>query len=166
MPLFPTAFVNTFNTQVDRWILLAFIGLSGVGIFGAAAKIGMAIKLFTNIFQRAWMPYAMTQIKAPLEERNRFYRSVLKYYAGGFAIVGLSVTAISSELFRVMVPEEFYSGYVVMPWVLGAAILHVSASITGLGVSISEKTHLYSIAAWSGLLIHSVNMRLHYRMTA
>ena len=41
-----------------------------------------------------------------------------------------------------------------MPWIVGAAILHTSGSITVFGALIQEKTIANTIAAWSGAIVN------------
>jgi O-antigen/teichoic acid export membrane protein len=154
LPILPALLVNWINAQTDRLILLTFLGLSSVGIFGAAARIAVLIRLFSTVFQKSWTPYAMLLIKIPVTERNNFYRRALNYYAGSFACLGLALTAISPEIFAILVSEEYRSGYIIIPWIVGATILHVAGSMTGLGVLIGEKTYANSVAAWSGAILN------------
>jgi len=42
----------------------------------------------------------------------------------------------------------------VIPWLIGAAVLHASAEITNLGILISKRTSTDSVAAWSGATIN------------
>jgi O-antigen/teichoic acid export membrane protein len=154
LPTVPAVLVTWINRQTDRLVLLAFIGLGGVGIFGAAARVGALVSLLTAVFTQAWVPYRMVLINAPADERDDFYRRILRYYAGFFACLGLLLTAISPEVFRILVPVEYYRGYVVIPWILGAIILHASGPITTMGILISEKTYASSIAAWCGALLN------------
>jgi len=144
----PSVLVTWINSQTDRIILFTYLGLSGVGIFGAASKLALAIKLPTSIFQQAWSPHAMSVLH--LSDRGNFYRRAMNYFAGAFACLGLILTAASPELLSILVPEEYYQGIAVVPWVIGATILHASGSLTSLGVQVSEKSYAASIAAWIG----------------
>ncbi|MFC1936377.1 lipopolysaccharide biosynthesis protein [Chloroflexota bacterium] len=156
LPTLPGIMVGWVNNQVDRLILLAFLGLDSVGIFGVAARLGSSIKLLTTIFRRAWIPYRMLFISSPPEERNPFYRSVLNYYTGLIFTLALGIISISPEIFQLLFPPEYYDGYVIMPWFIGSIILHDAGSITGLGILISEKTYASSIASWSGAILNVI----------
>jgi O-antigen/teichoic acid export membrane protein len=154
LPIIPAVMVTWINRHTDRLVLLAFLGLSGVGIFGAAARIGAVFNFLTTVFRQGWIPYRMFLIKAPEEERNRFYRLVLRYYACGFSSLALIFTAISPEILRILVPAEYHKAYVVIPWIVGATILHASGPITTMGILISERTYAASIAAWGGAVLN------------
>jgi O-antigen/teichoic acid export membrane protein len=128
--------------------------LSGVGIFGVAVRIGAVFNFLLTVFRQGWIPYRMFLINAPKVERDRFYRLVLSYYACGFLSLGLFFTAISPEILRVLVPVEYQQAYVIIPWIVGATILHASGTITTMGILISEKTYAASIAAWGGAVLN------------
>jgi O-antigen/teichoic acid export membrane protein len=153
--MLPAVLVTWINRQADRIVLLTILGLSGVGIFGVASQISSMVQLPASIFNKAWTPYAMSLLgDTKVEERNLFYRRMLNYYAAFFTSFGLALTAISFELFRFLIDTEFRQGYVIIPWIVGAAILHGSGNIINLGVLISEKTYANSLAAWSGALLN------------
>ena len=156
VPLLPAVLVTYVNRSADRFLLLAFMGLQGVSVFAAAARISLLVNVITVIFRQAWSPYAMSMIHANRDERNAFYRRGLSYYAGVFACLGLGLTAIGPEVLAIVVPSEYHHGYVVLPWLVGAAILHASGNITNLGVLISGHTGMSSVAAWMGGLTNIV----------
>lgn len=152
LPQLPSLLSVWVNQQADRLILLAFVGLSGVALFGAAGRIAVVVTFLMSIFQLAWTPQAMIIIKEG--ERDDVYRRTFKYYAGGFAVLGLALTAISPEVFRLILPAEYHRAYVVIPWVIGAAVLHDTSMFTRLGMLVSEKTAGISIASWIAVALN------------
>jgi O-antigen/teichoic acid export membrane protein len=154
LPLLPGVLVGHVNRTADRFLLLMFLGIGGVSIFAVSARISFAVQVLATIFRQAWSPHAMRMIDSPAEERNDFYRRTLGYYAGALSLVGLAVTAGAPEILAVLVPPEYAAGYRVIPWLIGAAVLHASAEITNLGILISKRTSTDSVAAWSGATIN------------
>lgn len=153
LPLLPAVIVTFVNAYADRIILLAFLGLGAVGIFGAAAKLAAVAGLVVEIFRNAWAPLALSVIDKP-EVRDAFYKQVMRYYAGGLAILALILATFSRELLGILVPAEYVAGYVVVPWLIGAIILNGSGSLTNLGMLLSKRTHGNSIAASTGALVN------------
>lgn len=131
-PLLPGQAVLWINQQTDRLLLLAFVGLSGVGIFGVSARIVTGVQFLLLVFRQAWQPHAMRLLDDP--DRSEVYRRMLAYFGGSFAVLCLWLSALGPELFAVVVPSEFRGSYVVLPWLLGAAVLHHSANLTNLGL--------------------------------
>lgn len=149
IPMFPAVAMTWVNSQADRIILLALLGLGVVGIFGAAAKVALIIGLVVSVFQQAWTPLAISHINNESGDYG-FYRRALNYYAVTMTTIALVLAAFSKELLALLVPEEYQGAYVVIPWLIGARILQGSGSITNLGMLISKRTFGNSIAAWIG----------------
>ncbi len=149
LPLLPAILVTWINSQADRIILLYYSGLGGVAVYGAAVKVSKIFQFFTIVFKQAWQPYSMLLLHSP--ERNEFFRKILNYYSGLFASLGLIFIAVCPEIFSLLAPVDYHHSYIIVPWLLCAAILHQSASIINLGIVVSEKTISITIAAWTGV---------------
>ena len=107
--------------QADRVLLLAFVGLGGVGLLGVAVRIASLVQFATVVFRQAWQPHAMQLLDSP--RRNDAYRRMLDYYAGGFATLGVWLSALAPELLAVAAPAEYADAYRALPWLVGAAVL-------------------------------------------
>lgn len=151
IPMFPAVAVTWVNRQADRIIILTLLGVGMVGIYGVGAKIALIIGLITSVFQQAWTPLAIAQINN-VSERNDFYRRALNYYAGSMAVVALMLVAFSKEVLGLLAPAEYQTAYIVVPWLVGAHILHGSGNFTNLGMLISKNTFGNSIAASIGAI--------------
>jgi O-antigen/teichoic acid export membrane protein len=149
IPMFPAVAMTWVNSQADRFILLALLGIGAVGVFGVAAKIALIVGLVVSVFQQAWTPLAIAQINDE-SGRNEFYRRALNYYAGSMAMIALVLVAFSKEVLSLLAPVEYQAAYVVIPWLIGARILQGSGNITNLGMLISKRTFGNSVAAWIG----------------
>jgi O-antigen/teichoic acid export membrane protein len=149
-PMLPGRLGGWLNAQTDRLLLLLFLGLPGVALFGVTARIASVVQFLLLVFRQGWQPYAMMLLDD--SGRNDVYCRMLNYYAALFASLGLALTAVSPELFALLVPEDYRGGYVVLPWLVGAAIFHHSASLTNLGVLVSARTGVVSVASAIGLI--------------
>ena len=153
LPLFPSVAVSKVNSYLDRIVLLAYFGLNILGVFGAAARLSMIANLFVQVFQQAWNPLALRVIQ-DVENRNEFYRRGFNYFLFVLTGASLLVSAFASEILAFLVPSEYRSGYVVIPWLMGAAILHGSSQFTNLGLTVSKKTFGNSKAAIIGAVVN------------
>jgi O-antigen/teichoic acid export membrane protein len=142
------------NNQLDRMVLLAYVGLAGVGVFGAANRIVALVAFLLAVFQAAWTPYSMIIIKS--KERDEVYRRTFRYYIGAFAALGLAMTAFCPEVFAFVLPAQYGQGYLIVPWLIGAAVLHDTSIFTRLGMLVSEKTGGISAASWIGVILNVV----------
>ena len=138
LPWVPGILITWVNEHSDRLILLWLSGLGAVAIFGVASKVALLFHFAAGIFRQAWQPYSMTLIRS--EQRDEVARMALDCYIGLFAIVGLAFAAIAPELIALLAPPDYQLGKVLVPWLVGAALLHHSSSITSFGVVISERS--------------------------
>ncbi len=146
IPLFPAVLVSWANPQVDRFILLTFLGLGAVGLYGAGAKIALILGILISTFQQAWTPLAVAAINDHNGRRD-LYRRALNYYAGLMAMLGLILVTFSKELLALLVPADYQGAYIVIPWLIGAQILYGSACITNIGTLITKQSFRNSVAA-------------------
>jgi len=154
LPIMPSVVMGWVNRQADRFVLLAFLGLGAVGVYGAAARVGNAVVLLTMFFRQAWQPYAMSLVKEPAAVRNEFYRRVLNLYLVGFSVAAVLVVATAREIFGIFVGAEYLPGYVILPWLIGAGVLRVAGDIAVMGVLVSERTYPIPVAAWTGVTLN------------
>lgn len=154
LPMFPGRVAVWANDQADRLLLLAFVGLAGVGIFGVSLRLASAVQFLLVVFRQAWQPHAMQLIDDPA--RDETYRRMLNYYAGCFATLGLWITAAGPEIFAIVVPPEYAHGYAALPWLIGAAILHQSAVVTNVGPLVSRETGVLTRASLVGVTLNLV----------
>ena len=152
LPMLPGRFLIVLNEQVDRLLLLFFIGLPGVALLGVASRIASVVQFALVVFRQAWQPHAMVLLDRP--RRDEFFGRMLNYYAGIFALGGLVLCALGPELFALLVPPDYQAGYAALPWLVGAAILHASAVLTNVGPLAERETAALSRAALLALAIN------------
>jgi enterobacterial common antigen flippase len=151
LPLLPSVAIGWLNKQVDRFLLLTLLGLSAVGTFGAAARLASIISFLVMVFRQAWLPLSIESMGAE-KGRSEFYRRALNYYSGFMLCCALPLIAYSKEILTVLVPAEYHPGYVAVPWLIGAFLLHGSANLTNIGMLLSKRTGGNSTAAAIGAI--------------
>ena len=152
LPLVPAVFLTWSNSQVDRLILLSLLGLGVAGVYGAAAKVAVIITVLLEVFRLAWLPIALSHINQ--SSRNSYFRNSLAAYLSVMTCIGLVLVAYSRELLTLLTTDEYASGYVVIPWLVGAQIFSGSGNITNVGMLISKKTVGNSVAALLGTAVN------------
>ena len=146
LPLTPAVAIGWANSQVDRLILLAMLGLAGVGMFGAAAKIAMVVAVLVEAFRLAWLPLAMRRLD-DVAGRSFYFRRALTTYLGVMFGVGLIIASYGREVLVALTTVQYAPAHTAIPWLVGAQVLLGAASITNAGTLASGKTGANSIAA-------------------
>ena len=153
LPLVPAIAITWVNNQSDKYMLLFYLGLDQVGVFGASSKIAALSALVITIFRQAWAPLSMKAIN-DINSREEFYSKGLNMYIGTMFLFGFLLVTFSKEILNIIVPEEYQIGFVVIPWLIAAKILHGSAVFTNLGLLIQKNTKYNSIAAFVGVTVN------------
>jgi O-antigen/teichoic acid export membrane protein len=158
-PLMPAVLVNWVNNYADRVLLLLFVGVSAVGIYAAITKIAGIVGIAVYIFRQAWAPLSVDALTLPIKDRNDFFINILNVYIilmFGFAVfVMFSVKAT----LHIVMPVEYHSGFIALPWLAAAIIIHGAGSITNLGMMVTKRTFGNSVAAFIGA---SMNVALGF----
>lgn len=153
LPLVPAIAITWVNNQSDKYMLLFYLGLDQVGVFGASSKIAALSALVITIFRQAWAPLSMKAIN-DINSREDFYSKGLNIYIGSMFLFGFLLVTFSKEILNIIVPKEYQIGFVVIPWLIAAKILHGSAVFTNLGLLIEKNTKYNSIAALVGVIVN------------
>jgi O-antigen/teichoic acid export membrane protein len=151
LPLVPSVFVSWLNGNIDRFLLLFFIGIGSAGIFGAAGKVALIVGLLVSVFQQAWYPLAV-RLLGDISGRLDIYRQTLNYYIEIMFSFALIVSSLSKEILELIVSPQYVGGYVAIPWLAGAIILHGTANFTNVGLEIMKATGGNSVAAVIGAI--------------
>jgi O-antigen/teichoic acid export membrane protein len=148
--MLPGSYIFWLNRQIDNIMLISFLGLSGVGLYGAGKRISMVVLIITGIFRSSWGPISMEIMKD--QNRNEIYRGTFKYYFGFLFIFVFFLIPFSKELLTLIAGSKFNEAYKVIPWLLGAGVLEGAGNLMNLGAIISEKTKINAIAAIIGCI--------------
>lgn len=123
-PLLISGVAGTANEFIDRqmikFLMPEHLAMSSLGIYGAVAKIGVVLLLFTQMYRMAAEPFFLANFKK--EDFVKINAEALKY----FMIVSITiflVIALFSDIFALIVGPDFRSGMYILPIILGANIL-------------------------------------------
>ena len=143
-PLIPFMLGSWIMTSIDRFFINAMVGLSATGIYTVGYQVGLIIKILSDSFNRAWMPFLFDKLK------NDNYSTKVKivkfsymyYILLIFSAVILSY--IAPYFLRTFVGKEFYSSYRYVLWIsLGYAASGISLTLRNYLLYI-KKTYILS----------------------
>ncbi len=154
MPMVPAVFTGLINQSGTRFVILLYLTLSEVGIYGVGFLLAGGISFIVTAFQNAWNAYVMTLLKH--ESFNEINRKMLLFYIGGLIAIAFPFLAILRELCMLFLAPAYISVLPLMPWLLGGIILQGSGNITSIGTAISKRTIINSMAAWTGAAVNFI----------
>lgn len=147
-----------FQPYLERWVAVQGVGVDGMGIYSAGARIALVIALPIQAFQTAWIPFAMTVYTRP--DAVRTFNWLLKAFTLGLCITALLVSALAVPLIAILAGEAYVAaGSVVFPLVMGLALQAV-ALLSGLGTILARRTHVRLFTFTVSVLVSGSTMIL------
>ena len=149
IPIVPAVLVSWLRMYIDRFLLLAIVGLAGVGIFSAGIRVSSIVLLITSAFTLAWVPFSMSMIGH--ENHRVIYSKVLTYYTALLSSAGMLLTVFSYEVVRFLVPQSYWEAHTLIGFLTLGIVLNGVFSIVGIGLNIVKKTYLLTFAFLAGV---------------
>lgn len=157
LPLVPGTLAYYLMQYIDRFAIEEFISLREVGIYGIGARLASLINLFLVGFHGAWSPTVFKSFRE--NEAPERFKVVFNHYLFIVLVMMLGLSVFGKELLRVLTTKTFSQGFVVVPWLVSAAILASVGEYFTYGIPIAQKSH-YKLALNIAALL--MNAALNY----
>ncbi|UPJ51968.1 oligosaccharide flippase family protein [Bradyrhizobium sp. 200] len=123
MPLVPHVLAGVFLGTIDRWMVSTQLGAEALGIYGAAAQLGMVMTILADGFVKAYNPWLYAQLGS--DNANGKYNVVGAVYLAvpAFVCVGAVVGLILHWTSGIFLGPRYADANTVLPWfVLGGTL--------------------------------------------
>lgn len=140
-------------SSIDKWMLSELSDIAEVGIYSVASRFAMIVFFINDIFGRAWPPYALKLYAQPIDYRN-VYGRVFSYWFFFMTLIGALISIFSYEILRLCTPETYWLSAGPLSVLTIGAVFSSTTQITALGISLEQRTYLFSIGSWSTALIN------------
>lgn len=147
LPLMPISLLSWLNSSIPTLLMREMLSYESIGIYSNAVVITSAISLIQNGFNTFWVPYYYENYKGG-NDRIKKVHNIISFGMVAFAI---GMILFKDVLFWI-VGEEYKSGAAVFALLLVSPVCYTIGETTGIGISISEKSYLHSIAYVSGIV--------------
>jgi O-antigen/teichoic acid export membrane protein len=122
----------------------AAVAESHIGLYGTGASFGLIIKLFLSAFETAWAPFYFGTMKEP--DAKRTFAVVTTYGMTILMLLVAGLSAVATDLIRLMTPAGFHPSAHVVPWVALGVLLQGVYLLTSIGLNITKHTEYYPIS--------------------
>jgi len=153
-PLVPAGAASWIFALADRFFVAAFLGLTQLGLYAAAARLAAVLSLLTFGFHAAWGPMALRWGLLP--DRDLRYAASLRVVA----IVGGAVAAITSwlagPLLWLLAGPDYVSATPVV-WLLACAVLFSAMFfVVQIGANLAQRGRLVALAVITAAVVNTV----------
>ena len=151
MPLIPNSLSWWALSSINRYIMLAFIGISSVGIYSATLRIPTILTVLSDIFAQAWLLSALKDYGN--EESKRFIRSMYKRYFSLLTMLTAIIIAFSHPLANILLSGEFSSYWYIIPFLFISVFWGALVGFLGSIFSAERKNAMQVISTIIGAII-------------
>lgn len=114
VPLVPNSLSWWALSSVSRYLMLAWLGVSAVGIYSATLRIPTILTVLSDIFAQAWLLSALKDYGS--SESKRFIKSMHNKYFAILIVVTAVIIMLSHPLASFLLSGEFSNYWWVTPY--------------------------------------------------
>ena len=151
MPLVPNQISWWAQSSISRYIMLAWLGVSAVGIYSATLRIPSILTVLCDIFAQAWLLSALKDYGS--EDSKKYIKSMHKKYFSMLVVLTAIIILLSHILARVLLSGDFVSYWWVTPYLFISVFLGALVGFLGSIFSSERKNVMQFISTLVGALV-------------
>ena len=137
----------TTDPLLMAWLLTgsSVQNLQTIGLYQVGSSLGLALKFFLSAFEYAWAPFYFQTMKE--KDAQRTFSTITTYGLAVLVLMSAGLSAVATDLVRLMTKPAFHEAAVVIPWISVAVTLQGAYLLTSIGMNITKHTEYYPVAA-------------------
>jgi O-antigen/teichoic acid export membrane protein len=156
LPLVPAGAALWVFALSDRLFVLAFAGVSQVGLYAAAARVSTILSLIQGGFNLSWTPVALRW--GLRRDRELFYEATVVSVAaiGGAGVIALSLGA--SLALAILAGPDYVSASPIMWMLAGSVVYYALFYVVTIGLNLTRSS---ARLAWATVIAAIANTALN-----
>lgn len=151
IPLVPNSLSWWALSSVNRYVMLAWLGVSAVGIYSATLRIPTILTILCDIFAQAWLLSALKDYGS--DESKRFIRSMHNKYFALLIILTAIIILLSCPLAMILLSGEFCQYWWVTPYLFISVFYGALVGFLGSIFSSERKNTMQFISTMIGTIV-------------
>ncbi len=149
-------FVFTFG---DRYFLNKAGDTTAVGLYGLAYQFGFLVGMIGYMpLEMVWDPQRFAVARRP--DRDVIYSRVLVLFNVTLITTAVGISLFVGDVLGLIAAPAFRSAAVFVPVIVGAYVFQAWGTFFNIGIMITERTHLYTVANWAAAAVAVVGYLL------
>ena len=151
IPLVPNSLSWWALSSVNRYVMLAWLGVSAVGIYSATLRIPTILTVLCDIFAQAWLLSALKDYGS--DESKRFIRSMHNKYFALLIILTAFIILLSYPLAKVLLSGDFSQYWWVTPYLFISVFYGALVGFLGSIFSSERKNTMQFVSTMIGAIM-------------
>lgn len=154
-PLVLLGLAGDFNKMAGQ-VLIPYLyadhgeGMTALGIFGGNLKISVIMVMFLQAFRFAYDPFVFSKMKS--RDADQAYTMAMTYFILFASVIFVGVM-YWIDVFKVIVRPDYYSGLVIVPWMMFSEILFGIYYNLSVWYKVTDRTYYGALFAVIGLVV-------------
>jgi len=154
VPLMPNFLIYWIFNSSDKVMITNIVGIGAAGIYAVGSKLGHVSQLIYTAFAGGWQFFAFSTMKEKDQVKTN---SLIFEYLGIISfVVTYFVCTFSCIIFKVLFKEEYYSGYIIAPYLFLAPLLQMLFQVAANQFIVIKKTWPNMFILLFGALVNVV----------
>lgn len=150
-PLIPNSLSWWALNSINRYIMLAWLGVSAVGIYSATLRIPSILTVLCDIFAQAWLISALKNYGS--DESKIFIRSIHNKYFSMQIIMTAGIILFAFPLAKILLSGEFSQYWWISPYLFISVFYGAQTSFLGSIFSSERKNIMQFVSTMIGAVI-------------
>lgn len=151
VPLVPNSLGWWALSSVNRYIMLAWLGVSAVGIYSATLRIPSILTVLCDIFAQAWLLSALKDYGS--DESKRFIRSMHNKYFALLIILTACIILLAYPLANILLSGDFSQYWWVTPYLFISVFYGALVGFLGSIFSSERKNAMQFVSTMIGAIV-------------
>ena len=151
LPLVPNQISWWALSSINRYIMLAWLGISAVGIYSATLRIPTILTVLSDIFAQAWLLSALKNYGS--EESKRFIDVMYGRYWSLLILMTSVIILLSYPLAKLLLSNEFSSYWWISPYLFISVFWGALIGFLGSIFSAERKNTMQFVSTVLGAIV-------------
>lgn len=151
IPLVPNSLSWWALSSVNRYVMLAWLGVSAVGIYSATLRIPSILTVLCDIFAQAWLLSALKDYGS--DESKRFIRSMHNKYFTLLIMMTAGIILLTYPLAKILLSGDFLQYWWVTPYLFISVFYGALVGFIGSIFSSERKNTMQFVSTVIGALV-------------
>lgn len=154
VPLVPVSLAYWIFNVSDRILLGKLSTVEQTGLYAVANNFINTLAYINSALGQAWSPHAIRVYEEQRDQAPRFFGQVLVYILLGFGVLCVGFSAFAYEGLVILSTPPFYPAAAAVGPLAFGAVAFASTQVTAIGITLSKKTHYFSLYSWLSALLN------------
>lgn len=154
IPMIPTLVAWWFVNSMDKYYIIAMVGISYSGVYAVAHKIPTILNTVTQIFNKAWQ-ISSVSIYEDVDNGKKYTEIYRWFYFLCFS-AGFAINTIAQPLGILLFAKEYYIAWTYVPPLVIAAVFSSMAGFLAQIFTSAKKTNVLFSSTVVGACLNAI----------